>query len=106
MPAETRGDCCRFRREHAHVEQEGPELCRIGNRKGLESPTVVAANGEVHTKEEATVHVKELDLCVTVQVLDDTPAVSFTLENSAKITDIPTNGPLARSHSSVKMADG
>ena len=28
--------CCRFRREHAHVEQERPELCRIGNRKGLQ----------------------------------------------------------------------
>ena len=27
--------CCRFRRDHAHVEQERPELCRIGNRKSL-----------------------------------------------------------------------
>ena len=37
--------------------------------------TVVAANGEVHTKEEATVYVKELDLFVTVKLLEDTPAV-------------------------------
>ena len=37
--------------------------------------TVVAANGEVQTKEEATVYVKELDLFVTVMLLDDTPAV-------------------------------
>ena len=41
-----------------------------------ESPTtVVAANGEVQTREEATVYVKELDLLVTVKLLEDTPAV-------------------------------
>ena len=28
-------NCCRFWREHAHVAQERPELCQIGNRKGL-----------------------------------------------------------------------
>ena len=33
------------------------------------------ANGEVQTKEEATVYVKELDLFVTVKLLEDTPAV-------------------------------
>ena len=37
--------------------------------------TVVTANGEVQTKEEATVHVKELDLFVTVKLLEDTLAV-------------------------------
>ena len=37
--------------------------------------TVVTANGEVLTKEEATVYVKELDLFVTVKLLEDTPAV-------------------------------
>ena len=41
-----------------------------------ESPTmVVAANGEVQTKGDATVYVKELDLFVTVKLLEDTPAV-------------------------------
>ena len=35
--------------------------------------TVVTANGEVQTKEEATVYVKELDLFVTVMLLEDTP---------------------------------
>ena len=40
------------------------------------SPTsVMTANGEVQTREEATVHVKELDLFVTVMLLDETPAV-------------------------------
>ena len=37
--------------------------------------TVVTANGEVQTKEEAAVYVKELDLLVTVMLPEDTPAV-------------------------------
>ena len=37
--------------------------------------TVVTANGEVQTSEEATVYVKELDLFVTVKLLEDTLAV-------------------------------
>ena len=40
------------------------------------SPTmVITANGEVQTHEEATVYVKELDIFLTVKVLDNTPAV-------------------------------
>ena len=40
------------------------------------NPTTVAtANGELLTKEEATVYVKELDLFVTVMLLKDTTAV-------------------------------
>ena len=40
------------------------------------NPTMVmTANGEVLTKEEATVYVKELDLFVTVVLLEDTRAV-------------------------------
>ena len=39
------------------------------------STTVVAASGEVQTKEEATVYAKELDLFVTVKLLEDTPAI-------------------------------
>ena len=42
----------------------------------MRSPTtVMTANGEVQTKVEATVHVKELDLFVTVMLLENTPAV-------------------------------
>ena len=37
--------------------------------------TVVTSNSEVQTKEEATVCVKELDLFVTVKLLEDTPSV-------------------------------
>ena len=37
--------------------------------------TVMTANGEVQTREEGTVYVKELDLFVTVMLLEETPAV-------------------------------
>ena len=36
--------------------------------------TVITANGEVQTHEEATVYVKELDIFLTKKVLEDTPA--------------------------------
>ena len=36
---------------------------------------VVTANGEVQTSEEAQVFVHDLELFVTVQILEDTPAV-------------------------------
>ena len=40
------------------------------------SPTIViTANGEVQTHEEATVYVKELDIFLTIKVLENTPAV-------------------------------
>ena len=37
--------------------------------------TVITANGEVQTYEEATVYVKELDIFLAMKVLEDTPAV-------------------------------
>ena len=37
--------------------------------------TVVAANGEVLSKEEATVYVRELELFLTAMLLEDAPAV-------------------------------
>ena len=40
------------------------------------SPTIViTANGEVQTHEEAIVYVKELDISLTMKVLENTPAV-------------------------------
>ena len=40
------------------------------------SPTIViTANGEVQTHEEAIVYVKELDMFLTMKVLENTPAV-------------------------------
>ena len=37
--------------------------------------TVITANGEVQTNEEATVYVKELDIFLIMKVLENTPAV-------------------------------
>ena len=63
------------------------QACRLSAGKTLalpnwktvtisESPaSLVTANGEVLTKGEATVYVRELDLVVTVTLLEDTPAV-------------------------------
>ena len=57
--------------------------------------TVMTANGEVQTREEATVYVKELDLFVTVMLLEETPAILF-LGSSVRIMGIPTIGPGAK----------
>ena len=43
--------------------------------KSCSPTTVITANGEVQTHEEATVHVKELDIFLTMKVLENTPAV-------------------------------
>ena len=43
--------------------------------KSCSPTTVITANGEVQTHEEATVYVEELDVFLTMKVLEDTPAV-------------------------------
>ena len=53
-----------------------PELCRIRNRKGLlMSDDGCYSQWRSANKYEATVYVKELDLFVTVMLLQETPAV-------------------------------
>ena len=44
-------------------------------RRSRTPTVVVTANGEVQTNEEAQVHVHDLDLFVTVQLLEETLAV-------------------------------
>ena len=44
-------------------------------RRSRNTTTVITANGEVQTNEEAQANVHVLELFVTVQILDDTPAV-------------------------------
>ena len=44
-------------------------------RVSRNSTTGITANGDVQTNKEATVHVNDLDLFVTVQLLEDTPLV-------------------------------
>ena len=43
--------------------------------KSCSPATVITANGEMQTHEEATVHVKELEKFLTMKVLENTPAV-------------------------------
>ena len=43
--------------------------------KSCSPTTVITANGEVQTHEEATVYVKELGKFLTMKVLENTPAV-------------------------------
>ena len=43
--------------------------------KSCSPTTVITANGEVQTHEDATVYVKELDVFLTLKVLENTPAV-------------------------------
>ena len=43
--------------------------------KSCSSTTVITANGEVQTHEEATENVKELDIFLTIKILENTPAV-------------------------------
>ena len=43
--------------------------------KSCSPATVITANGEVQTHEEGTVYVKELDIFLTMKVLENTPAV-------------------------------
>ena len=43
--------------------------------KSCSPTTVIKANGEEHTHEEATGYVKELDIFLTMKVLENTPAV-------------------------------
>ena len=44
-------------------------------RRSRNPTTVMTANGEVQTNEDAQVYVHDLDLFVTVQLLENTPAV-------------------------------
>ena len=37
---------------------------------------VITANGEVQTQEEAIVYVRELDMFLTMKILENTPAMS------------------------------
>ena len=43
--------------------------------KSCSPARVITANGEVQTHEEATMYVKELDIFLTMRVLENTPAV-------------------------------
>ena len=70
------------------------------------SPTIViTANGEVQTHEEAIVYVKELDIFLTMKVLENTPAV-LSLGKLCDEKDILMSGSTVKNHISLKTEFG
>ena len=65
-------------------------------RRSRTPTTVVTANGEVQTNEEAQVYVYDLDLFVTVQLLDETPL--YRLVSFAQNTDVHMSGKTVKLH--------
>ena len=58
------------------VSKNDLNSAELENKRISRNPTtVMTANGEVQTRDEATVYVNELDLFVTVMLLEETPAV-------------------------------
>ena len=53
--------------------------------------TVVTANGEVQTHEEATVYVKELDIFLAMKVLEDTPSQQKRYSNTVQHGELLSN---------------
>ena len=64
------------RSKHAHGQQYRPSLCRIGDHEDIEKSND-GDDGQRRgaNKRRATLYVRELDLSVTVMLLEDTPAV-------------------------------
>ena len=65
-------------------------------RRSRTPTTAVTANGEVQTNEEAQVYVHDLDLFVTVQLLEETPVVLSV--SFAQNTDVHTSGKTVNLH--------
>ena len=62
-----------------------------GYSKNIQKPDkAITATGEVHTNEKATLYVEDLDLFVTVHLLEDTPPVLSL--GPANIMDTPMCG--------------
>ena len=80
------------------VSKKGLNSAELETMRTSRSPTtVMTANGEVQTREEATEYVKQLDLFVKVMLLEETLAVLSG--NSVRIMGVPTTGqPVKKSH--------
>ena len=57
------------------ISKKDLNSAEMGTLTTSRTTTVITANGEVQTHEEATVYVKELEKFLTMKVLEDTPAV-------------------------------
>ena len=66
----------RFWSINAHAVQKGCKLRRTGNASKIQQTNDGGyGNGEVQTNEATLENVHDLDLFVTVQLLEETPAV-------------------------------
>ena len=87
------------------VSKKDFDSAELETMRTSRSPTtVMTANGEVQTREEATVFVKELDLFVTVLLLEETHPQFFHSGSFARIVGILTTGPAVKNHISPEMA--
>ena len=87
------------------VSQRDLDSAELETMRTSRSPTtLMTANGEVRTNKEATVHVKELDLFVTVMLLQETPAVHSLATLCEDIMGLPATGPAVKNHISSEMA--
>ena len=66
-------------------------------RRSRTPTTVVTANGEVQTNEEAQVYVQDFDMFVTVQLLEETPEVQ-SLGKLAQNTDFQMSATTVKLH--------
>ena len=73
--------------------------------KSCSPAIVITANGEVQTHEEPIVYVKELDIFLTTEVLENTPAV-LSLGKQCDENGILTNGSMVKNHISSRTEFG
>ena len=88
------------------VSKKDLDPAELETMRTSRSPTtVMTANGEVQTREEATVYVKQLDLFVKVMLLEETNSRGALIgENSVRTMGIHTTGSAVKNHISPKMA--
>ena len=73
--------------------------------KSCSPTTVITATGEVQTREEATVYVKELEIFLTMQVLENTPAV-LSLGKLCDENGYSYEWSMVKNHISLKTGSG
>ena len=89
----------RFRSIDAHDEHKGFKLKRTGNPSKIQEtpPRWQQPMEKCKQMRKQQFFVHDLELFVTVQLLEDTPTV-MRLENSSKNIDFPVSGPAVDSH--------
>ena len=73
------------------ISQKDVNSAELETLRTSKSPTtVITANGEVETHKEAAMHFKELDIFLTMRVLEDTPAVKNHISLKTAFEDCNT----------------